>query len=450
MKKEQVKVRELALDLLLRIGEQGGYSHLMIDQKMKKHSLDKRDGALLTELVYGTLQRKLTLDYYLSPFVKQKKAVNSWVKWLLYLSIYQMHFLTKIPEHAIIHESVDIAKKRGHKGIANFVNGVLRSIQRKGLPSVDSLEDPVKAISIQTSHPDWLVKRWVDQYGLEITREMCELNLSHKQMSIRTQPLKISRKELLKQLENDGIEARPSTISDQGIVIEKGNVLKHPSFQQNLFTIQDESSMLVAEMMDVEKGMVILDACSAPGGKATHIAERTGDQGVIHAYDLHAKKAKLVDTKAKELELTSITTGQADARMLQQKHQPETFDRILVDAPCSGLGVLRSKPDIKYNKRESDIERLADIQTEILEHIIPLLKQNGKLVYSTCTVDKAENEEVIAHFLKKHSNYEVDPQFFEELPDVLKNERGISAYGIQIFPQDVNSDGFFMTRLKQK
>ncbi|SER05162.1 16S rRNA (cytosine967-C5)-methyltransferase [Gracilibacillus ureilyticus] len=447
MKSEKYLLRSIALELLVRIGEQGGFSHLAIDQMMKKHQLEKRDGALLTEIVYGTLQRKLTIEYFLASFVDKKKKMNNWVKWLLYLSIYQMHYLEKVPDHAIIHESVEIAKKKGHKGIANFVNGVLRTVQREGVPDFSEIKDEVHRLSISTSHPLWLVKRWVEQYGYPVTEAMCQANMTHKQMTIRVQPLKISRDELISNLEEDGFQLKKSQISDQGIIIEKGNVLKHQSFDQNLFTVQDESSMLVAELMDLTQDMVILDACSAPGGKTTHIAEKIHDNGQVYAYDLHEKKAKLVEKKAEQLGLSSIITDQSDARNLHEKHDSNTFDRILIDAPCSGLGVLKSKPDIRYNKKEDDIHHLAKIQKEILDKVSPLLKNGGKLIYSTCTVDKEENEKVISYFLGQHPEFQIDPDFFNQIPALLQNKQGVSECGMQIFPQDLNSDGFFITRM---
>ncbi len=447
MTKQSYNIRNIALDLLMRISDQGGYSHLVIDQMLKKHQLEPRDSGLLTEIVYGTLQRKLTLEYDLNTFIKSKKKIDKWVKWLLYLSFYQMKYLDKVPDHAVIHESVEIAKRKGHKGIANFVNGILRSAQREGFPDYQDINDQVKRVSIETSHPLWLVKRWKEQYGIEITEQMCQTNITHKKVSIRVQPLRMTREQLLSRLENSHIKASLSSFSEQGLVIEEGNILKDETFQESLFTIQDESSMLVAELMDLQEGMTVLDACSAPGGKATHIAEKMNDNGTVFAYDLHEKKAKLVKKKAEELGLTSIQSAQSDARKLQETHAKQLFDRILIDAPCSGLGVLRSKPDIKYNKTKEDIVKLSTIQKEILHHIEPLLKNEGKLMYSTCTVDQEENEEVIKDFLEKHQTYRVDPAFFDELPEELKNSTGRSKLGIQIFPQDINSDGFFMTRL---
>ncbi|MRG85450.1 16S rRNA (cytosine(967)-C(5))-methyltransferase RsmB [Salinibacillus xinjiangensis] len=443
----QKTVREAALNILLRVGQGGGYSHLLIQQEIDKDDLNRKDVGLLTELVYGTLQRRDTLAFYLAPFVR--KRVKPWVRWLLYLAIYQMEYLEKVPDHAIIYESVEMAKKKGGKGVGSFVNGVLRNIQRSGVPSLESIEDPVERLAIETSHPKWLVERFVKWYGFDVARSMCYRNLHAKPTSVRVQSLNITRDKAMERLQHDGFELEPSSLSPQGIIVKSGNIFRHPLFKES-FTVQDESSMLVGEMMDVKPGMFVLDACSAPGGKTTHIAEKMKNEGKIHAYDLHVKKAKLVEEKAKDLGLTNIEAKQGDSRNLDQFYDTNFFDRILLDAPCSGLGVLRGKPDIKYQKSAEDIHNLASIQKELLESVSPLLKTNGKLVYSTCTVDKEENEHLIKAFLLKHDEFTVDPTFMDELPEVVKTLPGLSEWGLQLFPQDLNTDGFFLTRLVKR
>lgn len=438
-----ITVREAALNILVQVGQGGGYSNLLIRKEIEKAQLHSKDVALLTELVYGTLQRRDTLAFFLSPFVKRK--VKPWVNWLLLSAIYQIKYLEKIPFRAVIYESVEIAKKRGSKGLGSFVNGVLRSIQREGLPSFDTISDPIKRLAVETSHPEWLVKRFIKWYGMEKTKSMCFYNLHRKEMTVRVQPLKITREEVIAELEKEGFEVEPSLLSPQGIVIKNGNILHHPIFKKYL-TVQDESSMLVGEMMDVKPNMFVLDACSAPGGKTTHIAEKMQNQGEIHAYDLHNHKVKLVEQKAKDLGLDIISAMAGDSRTLGEKYKDEVFDRILLDAPCSGLGVLRGKPDIKYQKSEEDIKKLASIQLELLEAVSPLLKVKGKMVYSTCTVDKEENEKVVQKFLMSHPQFKIDPTFQEQLPEVCKNLPGLTEWGIQLFPQDLNTDGFFLTR----
>lgn len=440
-------LRNKMLDLLLRIEQGSGYSHLLIDHEIKTNTISVKDKALLTEVVYGTIQRKITLDYFLKNFINTKKKQKPWVTMLLRMSLYQMVFLDKVPDHAIIHEAVEIAKQRGHKGIASFVNGVLRSVQRKGVPHLVDIKNPIERLSIQTSHPEWMVKQWVDNYGYDITKEICENSLTHKPISVRIQPLKIQKEEVIQQLKEEGFVVESSKLSSQGLIIKEGNILYSSLFKKGFLTIQDQSSMLVGEMLDAYSGMTVLDTCSAPGGKVTHIAELMNDDGVIKAHDLHTKKVELIDNKMKQLSLSIIDASQADARELQNKYAPETFDRILVDAPCSGLGVLKGKPDVKYNKTKQDLYQLAKIQLDILNHVSPLLKKDGYLLYSTCTVNKIENDEVIRYFLEENKNFKVDEKFFNTLPTEVKTTKGITDVGLQLFPQTFETDGFFLSRM---
>ncbi|MBY7143684.1 16S rRNA (cytosine(967)-C(5))-methyltransferase RsmB [Virgibacillus sp. NKC19-3] len=442
-------LRNAILDLLLRVEKDHGFSHLLIDHELKSGNVSPQDERLLTEIFYGTIQRKITLDYYLESVVDSTKKLESWVRELLRMSVYQMTFLNKVPDHAIIHEAVGIAKQRGHKGVASFVNGVLRNMQRKGVPDTTSITNYAKRLAIETSHPEWMVERWISFYGYQTTKEMCEANLSRKHHSVRIQPLRITLDKAMKRLEEHGFQVRPSPFSSQGIIIDEGNILKTDLFREGYVTVQDQSSMLVAEMLHVSPGMHVLDACSAPGGKATHIAEIMQNQGMIHAYDLHQKKVKQIDKKASERKLSIINAKKGDARNLQEEHEPESFDRILIDAPCSGLGVIRGKPEIKYDKQEADIHRLATIQLDILESVSPLLRKEGLFVYSTCTVDREENQHVVRNFLKRNTDYKIDTHFFEELPANVQGSQGITEYGLQLFPQTCQTDGFFITRLKK-
>ncbi|MEQ6375276.1 16S rRNA (cytosine(967)-C(5))-methyltransferase RsmB [Bacillaceae bacterium S4-13-56] len=440
-------VRELALDILVRVATQSGYSHLLIDQTLKKNRMDSRDKGLLTEIVNGTIQRRNTLDYYLQPFLQKNKKLEPWVQWLLYMSIYQMIYLDRVPQHAIVHEAVTIAKKKGHKGIASLVNGILRNAQRKGFPSLEQMTDPMERLSIETSHPLWLIQRWIEQYGFEIVKEMCFENLGRPSLSLRVQTLRMNREKVIEKLKNDGIEAKASELSPYGIRVEDGSVLHHPLFTEGYLLVQDESSMLVAPFLRPIKGETVVDACAAPGGKATHIAEQMQDEGVIYAYDLHQSKVKKIEQNAKTLQLSIIRAKQSDSRQLKDHHQPESIDRLLLDAPCSGLGVIKGKPEIKYQKSEEDIRQLSKVQLELLEAVAPLVKVGGTLLYSTCTVDRQENEGTVSRFLEQHSEYIVDPNWIKEIPSLLKKGKGLSESGLQIFPQDFHSDGFFMVVL---
>ncbi|WP_040980020.1 16S rRNA (cytosine(967)-C(5))-methyltransferase RsmB [Oceanobacillus jeddahense] len=443
------QLRQTMLDVLIRIEKDKGFSNLILNHELQQKGLIEKDKRLLTEVVYGTVQNQLAIDYYLAHFINNKKKLDIWVRQLLRMSVYQMVYLEKIPDHAVVHESVEIAKIRGHKGIASFVNGILRSIQRKGLPDISLIKDPVKRISIETSHPVWLVERWVEMYGMDRTEAMCRENLKHFPMSIRIQPMKTNRESIMKQLESEGFTVTASVFSPQGILIEKGNIFKTNLLQDGLVTVQDQSSMLVAECLRLEPGMKVLDTCSAPGGKVTHIAEKMADQGEIHAYDLHKKKINLIEEKASTLDLHTITAFQGDARKLHEKYEEESFDRILIDAPCSGLGVINGKPEIKYEKQAQDIERLSSIQLDIIQSVAKLLKPEGLLIYSTCTVDKEENNQVVQAFLEKNPAFCMDLSFRDQLSEPLKQAPGWSPEGLQLFPQDFQTDGFFLTRIKR-
>jgi len=442
-------VRKVALTLLERIEKEGSFSHLLLSKAMQREQLNELDEKLLTEIIYGTMERKLTLDFYLDPFIQSSKKVADWVMILLRMSVFQLRFLDKIPEYAIIHEAVEIAKQKGHKGIASFVNGVLRNIQRKGVQDTDTIADPIEKLAIETSHPKWLVKRWMSYYGFDVTKQMCEANITRKPISVRVNRLRTDRKKIIQLLEKKGILAEISPYVKDGILIRKGNILKTNVIMEGLVTVQDQSSMLAGELLNVEPSMQVLDACSAPGGKATYLGELMENRGTIFAYDLHPNKINLVKENANRLGLTLMEVGQSDARKLQQIHQKETFDRILVDAPCSGLGVIRSKPDIKYSKNIEDIKKLHQVQLNILNHVAPLVKNSGKIVYSTCTVEMLENENVVQEFLENQSNYQVDKTFFSEVEKFAQNAQ-VTKYGLQLFPYSIQSDGFFITRLQKK
>ncbi|MDQ0206407.1 16S rRNA (cytosine(967)-C(5))-methyltransferase RsmB [Alkalicoccobacillus murimartini] len=441
-------VREAALDVLVKIEKNQAYSHLLLNETRKNAGLDRRDSALLTEIVYGTIQRKLTLDYYLKPFIKQDlKKLDTWVLVLLRLSIYQMVYLDRVPERAVVHEAVTIAKKNGHKGISGMVNGVLRAFQRAQRPSFDLIKDPVERLSIKSSHPVWLLKRWIDQYGQEETEAMCDENLLPAPVTMRVNLTRTTRDEVIHQLTSEGIEAVAAEFTEVGVIIEKGAVFESDAYMQGLITAQDESSMMVASALSPEPGMNVLDTCAAPGGKTTHLAERMNNEGQVLALDLHPQKIKLIQAQAKRLGLSSIKAEALDARKLVD-HADE-YDRVLVDAPCTGFGVLKRKPDIKWSKTEQDVTQIARIQADILSAASTRVKNGGLLVYSTCTVDKAENEETIKAFLKNHPDFSLDSDLKNRLPIQVLPQRFDQGM-LTVLPQDYHSDGFFIAALKKQ
>lgn len=441
-------VREAAVEVLVQVEKQGAYSNLLINSTIEKNRFSSLDASLLTELCYGTMQRRMTLDFFLKPFIKKQKRIDPWVQQLLRISVYQFVFLDKIPDHAIIHQAVNIAKRRGNKGISGFINGVLRSIQREGVPSFDTIQDPIERLSIETSHPIWLVKRWVDQYGFDITRQMCEENLDPSKQTARVNTLHTTVDCVLKELEREGFHVEKSRAIPEAIKSVRGNLVKSKAFQKGSITIQDESSMIVAYCVAPKENEKILDTCAAPGGKTTHMAEKMNNQGEIFALDIHKHKIKLIQENAKRLHITNIHTRQMDAREVGQQFEKESFDRILVDAPCSGLGVLKGKPEIKYSKTEEDIKRLAKIQINILQSAAQLVKPGGILVYSTCTVDKEENEGVAKKFLQLNPDFIGDTEIVDRVPEKIKPF--VREYDIELLPQNLHSDGFYIACFRKK
>nr|WP_106784113.1 16S rRNA (cytosine(967)-C(5))-methyltransferase RsmB [Lysinibacillus timonensis] len=437
-------VRDAALTILLAVDKNQAYSNLLLNQTINKYKIEAKDRALLTEITYGTLQHKYTLDYYLEPYLRSK--VELWVKWLLRLSLYQVVYLSRIPAHAVVNEAVEIAKRRGHKGIASTVNGILRSIQRNGIRSLDEIKDSVQRLAIETSHPEWLVERMIHSYGEEVTSEMLKENNVPPILTARINTLKTTVEEVIELLNEEGVSAKQSDLIPECIHIMSGQLVSTKAFKAGLLTIQDESSMMPANVLNPQAGWRVLDMCAAPGGKTTHLAEKMGNIGSILATDIHPHKLDLIDETTARLGLDIIQTAPVDGRKAAELLPNESFDAVLVDAPCSGLGVMRRKPDIKYTKREEDIESLHKIQLQLLSNAVKVLKKGGRLVYSTCTVDRAENEGTVQEFLTSHTEMELIP--IENLPTELieKQQKGM----LQVFPQDFGSDGFFVAAFQKK
>lgn len=439
-------VRELALEGLLQVEKNGAYSNLLLNSLIEKNKLEGKDTGLLTEIVYGTIQRRDILDFYLQPFLRKK--VEPWVRVLLRLSLYQMVFLDRVPAHAAIYEAVEIAKKRGHKGISSLVNGVLRSIQRQGVPSLDEIKNPAKRLAIETSHPEWLVEEWIRAYDLETARKMCEVNLLPPVPTARVNANKTTVEDVLDMLNHEGIEAKKGDLSEDAVQIKQGNAAHTRAFREGFLSIQDESSMLVARALGPEEGDTVLDSCAAPGGKTSHIAERLHGSGKVISLDLHQHKVRLIQEQVKRLNLHNVEAKALDARKAREHFEDETFDKILVDAPCSGFGVIRRKPDIKLGKSAADSEKLSHIQLAILKETAPLLKKGGRLVYSTCTIEQAENEKVVHAFLQSHPEFEWDLSVKDRLPKVL--EPYVEKGEVQILPHYFLTDGFYIACLRKK
>ncbi|WP_132766603.1 16S rRNA (cytosine(967)-C(5))-methyltransferase RsmB [Tepidibacillus fermentans] len=447
--------REVALDVLTKVDIHHSYSNLQLNQTLQKAQLSRTDANFATQVIYGTIQHLNRIDWMLMPFLRTPlEKLEPWVRNLLRISIYQIWYLDRIPPHAVVNEAVNIAKKRGHQGLSGMVNAILRNYLRKKdqLRIPDHLSVKEK-IALEHSHPEWLVSRFIEDYGEEEAEQICRVNNLPPHHSIRINPLKISRDEMVKLLKEeyqDEIEVLPSPLSQQGIIVKGvGNLALSKWYEMGYFTVQDGSSMLVAEVLDPKPDMTVLDAAAAPGGKTTHIVEKMNDQGRIVAADLHKHKIRLIEEQQKRLGLHIIETILADARELKE-HFSSIFDRILLDVPCSGLGVIRRKPDLKWAKTENQIQQITRVQREILETVAPLLKIGGVLVYSTCTMTKEENQNMILSFVNDHPEFELDPFLPRYLPQIVNDKLDASKGMIQILPHYFNTDGFFISRLIRK
>ncbi|MDW4066410.1 16S rRNA (cytosine(967)-C(5))-methyltransferase RsmB [Staphylococcus saprophyticus] len=431
----ETNVRALAFETIQDIINDKAYSNIIINDVLSNNELNRADKGLYTELVYSTLKRKYTLDYLLKPFVQTK--LKGWVRQLLWMSIYQYVYLDKIPEHAIINEAVEIAKYKGGPHNGNVVNGILRNIMRSDLPDFTEITDDKKRIAIEYSLPKWLVDHWTTHFGIEKTETIAQSFLDKVTTTVRVNLTRISVDDAIRRLTDDYIVEQDREI-ETCLHISGKPIIESRMFKDGLISIQDKSSMFIGELMALKEGDQVLDACSAPGGKACHIAEILNGTGHVDATDIHEHKIDLIDFNIRKLRLSNISAFEHDATEKYDK----VYDKILVDAPCSGLGVLRHKPEIKYEQSQHAIESLVEIQLEILNNVKYNVKPGGTMIYSTCTIEQMENENVVYTFLKENKDFEFD-QFEHPIT-------GEKVKTMQILPQDFNSDGFFITRIRRK
>ncbi|MFP4920491.1 16S rRNA (cytosine(967)-C(5))-methyltransferase RsmB [Staphylococcus coagulans] len=429
-------VRELSLMTIEAVIKDGAYSNLKMNETLQSYALNPADRALYTELVYGTIKRKLTLDFYLKPFVKTK--IKGWVRRLLWMSLYQHLYLDKIPTHAIIHEAVNIAKRRGGQQTGNVVNAILRQVTTQNLPDIDAIKKKEIRLSVKYSIPVWIIKHWLTHFGEAVTTSIAENLLLPAAQTVRVNQTRIAIDEAKEALEKEGLHVEKDDHLPECLHVSGHGVMHTSLFKKGYVSIQDKSSMFVAHMLNLQSGDSVLDSCSAPGGKACHIAELLNGTGQVLATDLHDHKITLIENNIHKLGLTHIKAMQHDAT----KPYDQMFDKILLDAPCSGLGVIRHKPEIKYTMTPEVIDELVTIQLKLLNNVAQNLKPGGTLVYSTCTIEQLENENVIYTFLKSNHDFEFDP--------VIDPRNGEYTKTLQLLPQDMNTDGFFITRVKKK
>ncbi|MBI5286507.1 MAG: 16S rRNA (cytosine(967)-C(5))-methyltransferase RsmB [Deltaproteobacteria bacterium] len=433
--------RKIALDILKRVEAGSAYPDILLDKWFKKVELSTQDRAFTTSLVYGTLRWKGRIDWVIDQFsrVKTKKLEHK-ILLALRLGVYQLLFTDKVPPSAAVDESVKLVKPLG-KEKGNFVNAILRRVDREraNISFPELGKDPILHISIFWSHPAWMVKRWVGRYGVEETIRLCQSNNEIPPQVLRVNTLKVTRDELLERLRKEGLEVRPTRFSPDGIEIVEGHL-------PTSYYIQDEASQLISYLVDPRPCEVIVDACAAPGGKATHLAQLMKNNGVIYAMDIYPARVNIIKETCKRLDTTIVKPVVGNATKGLTFAPKDGFDAILADAPCSGLGVLRRNPDIKWKRKEGDIKRLSQLQKDILSNLAGYVKKGGRIVYSACTLELEENEEVVNDFLERHKDFVV-----EDAGQLLPNQcHGIvDKKALRTFPPRDGMDGFFAVRLKR-
>lgn len=440
------KAREIAVDTVVQVIEEKAYSNIVLNNNLRESGLSDKDKALVTELVYGTIKYKYTIDKILKCFLdKNFDKTDKYVLSLLRVSIYQLKYLDKIPEFAAVNEGVELAKNKVSRGASKFVNGVLRNYLRNKDKVFYNEDNVYERLAFIYSYPQWMIKLFVAQYGMEKAEDILKGLNARPGVTVRVNSFKMSYDEAFEKLSEAGYNIEKGSVAKEAIAITRGSGIEsNLLFAEGDITVQDESAMLVGEAMDIKEGLTVMDLCSAPGGKTTHMAELLKNTGKVYAFDIYDHKLKLIESNYKRLGLTNIELGIMDASKEEEKYF-DMADRVLIDVPCSGLGIIRKKPEIKYTKREKELKSIVSIQRNIMETASKYVKKGGILLYSTCTVNKGENEENIQWFLKNNKNYELESLDFGSHENILYSDGGC----VTILP-DEHMDGFFIARLRRK
>ena len=421
------KVRLAATRIVHEVTANGAWANVALAQTLRREKFTDIDRKFCTELVYGTVKAGASLDWKISKYLKRPLAkVDAKVLAVLRVGMYQIFFLDRVPNSAAVNESTELAKKFCGLGAAKFVNGVLRSAVREPSKSDFPTGDDIESLALRNFHPAWPVKLFADEFGLDATKELLDFDNTDPPLCLRVNRLKATREEILSALKKFGVQAQPSTFAPEGIICRGHGALdKFQPLRDGLCQVQDESSMTAAHLLDPTAGDFVIDCCAAPGGKSTHMAELMQNRGRIVAADIYDTKLAHVKQNAERLGITIIEPTLIDARELGDKFT-DRADKVLVDAPCSGLGVLRRKADLRWKKNPAEFEPLPVLQGEILSSAARTLKRGGTLVYSTCTITRRENQSVVEKFLSTHADFElVETKIF--LPHVTKTDGFFAA-----------------------
>ncbi len=444
-----MSAREAALRALVRVEVDGAYLNLALPSFLRDLAGDER--SLAIQLAAGTIQRLNTLDWSINLFSSRSSdKFTPWVRNLLRLSAYQIIYLDRIPDYAVVDEAVRLAHRFGHRGVAGLVNALLRRIadQSTELPWPNHKKNPLEYLSLRHSQPQWLVARAVDRFGFTEAENWCRANNDKALTSIRPNLLRIKAAELIDNLRNEGIEAVKSHLVPGMLQINRGpSPALTASFQKGLFSIQGESSALVAPLLNPQSGQTLVDLCSAPGGKTTHLAELINDRGLVYAVEIHKNRLQLVEKAARRLGLQSIRTLLADGRNINKQDLSVPM-AILVDAPCSGLGVIRRLPEIKWRRRQEDLLKMQALQLELLDAAARLLPSGGKLIYAVCSNQPEETEQVAEVFIRAHPAFAFEP--IKPLLPLLLQEHQDENGPVHLWPHHHALDGFFIALWQKK
>ncbi len=446
-----LNARSAALEALKEAEEKETYLNLLLNRILSGDSLPDAERPFFTELAYGVTQRRNTLDWILSLYVNRPlEKFTPWIRNILRLGVYQLLYLPRIPASAAVDEAVKLAHRYGHRGVAGLVNAVLRKVSagRGSLPWPSREENPALYLSLRHSYPLWMAERWIENMGLEEAEAFCSAGNLAPPLTVRTNTLRLSKTELKKSLEIEGVGAEDLVYAPEGLILKLNNkrLVELESFRRGLFQVQGESSMLVAPLLNPQPGEAVLDLCSAPGGKAVHLGLLMQNRGQIAAADLYPQRLKLVRDAARRQGIVIINTEKLDGRAVNTDKEG-AFQRVLADVPCSGLGVIRRKGDLKWRRRPEDIFSLAQLQLQLLKGAYKYLSPGGVLLYSACTTEPEETTGVLDKFLAGEPS--ARPALLAPLlPEKLKG--GEKREGmIYLWPHKHSLDGFFLARIRK-
>ncbi|MBP7784515.1 MAG: 16S rRNA (cytosine(967)-C(5))-methyltransferase RsmB [Firmicutes bacterium] len=473
--------RDLATEIVYTCDQDGAFAHAAWSRALSGRNLEPRERRLAMELAFGSIRRKNTLDWCMAKAAgRSVQDIDPLARSLLRIGAYQLLFMSRIPAHAAVSEAVESARRLGHRGMVGFINAVLRRIALPrfdpGFP--DPVDEPVKSLAVTLSYPEWLVESWIGEFGPEVATRMLEAGNEAPSVVLRANTLRASRDELAEKLcgatredadgnaggggsEGGNADANANAYANAGTATQPGlyapealriigpleSVESLPGFAEGLFSVQDESSMLVAHVLG--RPRLVIDACAAPGGKATHIAELARDEARVVACDVSARRVALIRESARRLGLRSVEAIERDARELPAEWAGKA-DAVLVDAPCTGLGVLARRADARWRKEPGDVARLTRLQAEILSAAAACVAPGGVLVYSTCTVGRAENADQAETFLQNHPDFRPSPLAPHMPSDAARGLCDGDSYMLQLLPGISGTDGFFIARFVRR